>query len=375
MRIGIDATALYGRYGGVQYALWNLLYALSRENNAHQYIVFVPSDGPPPRLRQMMNAQWQWRFLPFPGSARMQRILWQQTQLPALLQKENCDLLYAPTYVSPARISIPVVLTVYDLIALKHPQFATVANRMHYRLLMSPSLKGAARIAVPSEAVRLDINHYFGSSIAAKTHIVPLGLEPFFRQTIDVAEKEAVRRHYQLPQKYFLFIGNKEPKKNLSALIDAYLQLQARLPHAPPLVVAGGTRPWKNQHIPPHSHIHQTGYVRRRHLPALYAASMGFIFPTLAEGFGLPVLEALASGAPVITTRAVPICGVSKCVQMVNAHSAPQIAAAMEELLINPQLRKRAEEVGPQFAGTFTWQRTAREMLQLFTAAADAPQP
>ncbi|MEO6906311.1 MAG: glycosyltransferase, partial [Abditibacteriaceae bacterium] len=111
----------------------------------------------------------------------------------------------------------------------------------------------------------------------------------------------------------------------------------------------------------------EIGYIRRRHLPALYAGSIGLVFPTLAEGFGLPVLEALACGAPVITTNAVPISGVEREAQIVDLNSPEQIASAMEKLLDDQELINRARLEEPNFAAPFTWKRAAEQMLELFT--------
>jgi glycosyltransferase involved in cell wall biosynthesis len=366
MRIGIDATALYGRYGGVQYAVWNLLFALCRQENDHEYIVYIPANGPPQRLRQKFDSRWQWRVLPFNGQQRLTRIAWQQLALPGLLKHDQCDLSYAPTYIAPVLSPVPVVLTVFDIIALEHPQFATAANRFHYQLLLPASIRRAAQIAVPSEDVRQKIGERFGAKVLLKSHVIPLGLEPLFFEEKNIALINTVREQYQLPQKYFLFVGNREPKKNIDGLIAAYQLLKKSREDAPALVLAGGARPWKNPSIMIDD-LHEIGYIRRRHLPALYAGSAGLIFPTLAEGFGLPVLEALASGTPVITTRAVPIPGIKNVAQIVNANSSQRIAGAMEKLLDDPEITNLSRAKGPEFAAPFTWKRTAEQMLELFT--------
>ncbi|MEO6909019.1 MAG: glycosyltransferase family 1 protein [Abditibacteriaceae bacterium] len=366
MRIAIDATALYGRYGGVQYAVWNLLFALGRQENEHEYIVYVPVNGPPLRLRQKFSSRWQWRFLSFKGEERVRRIAWQQLALPSLLKRDRCDLLYSPTYVAPVFSPVPVVLTVFDIIALEHPEFATRSNRIHYQMLLPLSLRRAKQIAVPSDSVRQKIGARFGAKVLLKTHVVPLGLEPLFFKEQTVAQIETVREKYQLPQRYFLFVGNREPKKNVEDLVAAYQLLKRHRKDVPALVLAGGPRPWKNQQIAIEN-VHEIGYIPRRHLPALYAGSIGLVFPTLAEGFGLPVLEALACGAPVITTNAVPISGVERVAQIVDLNSPEQIASAMENLLDDPELINKACLEGPNFAAPFTWKRAAEQMLELFT--------
>src|SRR5687767_9692892 len=156
MNIGIDATALYGRYSGVEYALWNLLHALRAVDDDNEYIVYIPQDGPPPNL-QKFNSRWRWVRLPFTGAQKLGRIFWQQVLLPHQLQRDQCQILHAPTYIAPLRAPVPVVLTVYDLIALTQPHFATLANRLHYGVLLPRCIERAQRVIVPSDAVRREI--------------------------------------------------------------------------------------------------------------------------------------------------------------------------------------------------------------------------
>ena len=175
MRIAVDATALYGRYGGVEYSLWNLLCGLHAQDTQHEYCVYIPADGPPPTLLQPFNARWRWIRLPFEGRQKLRRIFWQQRILPGRLLRDGCDILHAPTYVAPLQTSVPTVLTVYDLIALTHPQFATPLNRLHYGALLPASIKRATRIIVPSQAVAREITARFPARFP---HVVELGLEP-----------------------------------------------------------------------------------------------------------------------------------------------------------------------------------------------------
>jgi hypothetical protein len=115
LNIAIDGTALYGRYGGVAYALWNLLAALGDEDEENRYVVFVPRDGPPREQTARLGARFRFVRLPFDGAARLRRIAWQQFQLPRVLARSRFDLFHAPNYVAPLLARTPLVLTVYDL--------------------------------------------------------------------------------------------------------------------------------------------------------------------------------------------------------------------------------------------------------------------
>lgn len=361
MRIGVDATALYGRYGGVEYSLWNLLGALCAEDLHNQYCVFIPHDGPPPEQLRVFNARWRWIRLPFCGAEKLRRIVWQQTLLPGQLLREKCDLLHAPTYIAPLSTPVPVALTVYDLIAIAQPQFATPLNRRHYGVMLPQSIARACRIMVPSENVKGEITARFPDA-AARTRVVPLGVEPIFFGEPSTPVVREVRARYDLPEKYLLFVGNFEPKKNLDNLLRAL----ESIPDAPPLVVAGGMRSWPQSQVRSTPASRTIGYVARRDLPVLYAHCEAFVFPSLAEGFGLPVLEALACGAPVVTSAAVPLPHLENAALICDAHRPESIAAVVQGVLRDGDERARLKKAGREYARPFTWRRAARETLEIY---------
>lgn len=363
LRIALDGTALYGVYGGVEYSLWNLLLALNSLGSSHQWTVFIPDDGPTVEQLATFGPQWQWHRLPFNGTAKARRIFWQQFQLPKLLN--GFDLLHAPTYVAPLRSPIPVVLGVYDVIALTHPEFATRTNRLHYGLVLPRALRRATHIIVPSGAVRDDVESFApGQQIS----VVPLGVEPIFHQEISASDLAACRERYKLPMDYLFFAGNFEPKKNLAALLKAH----ALLPDAP-LIIAGGARGWAGHEISADGkRVRLLGHVPRHDLPLLYAGCAAFVFPTLAEGFCLPVLEALAAGAPVVTTKAVPLPNIHNFVKLCEAQDVSSIAHAIQSVLQNPDEAQEMRRAGRVYAREFTWERTAQQTLEVYEAVSSS---
>lgn len=366
LRIAIDGTALYGRYGGVAYALWNLLAALAEEDEDVRYIVFIPRDGPPRAQTERLGARFRFVRLPFEGGARFRRIAWQQFELPRVLAGAHFDVLHAPTYVAPLLARTPLVLTVYDLIALDTPHFATLSNRLHYGALLERSIRNAQLVSVPSQSVRDTILER-GFTSGNRVRVVAPGVEPAFFGADDAA-KTSVKTRYALPEKYLLFVGNFEPKKNLKTLLRAL----ENVPHAPPLVLAGGSRAWKNEArvLANHPRVRDIGYVARRDLPALYALCEAFVFPSFAEGFGLPVLEALASGAPTLASTRVPIEGLENAALLCEPDDAHALSSQLQRLLRDENLRATLRENGPRLAQKFTWRRAARETLQLYREAA-----
>lgn len=370
LHIGIDGTALYGVYGGVEYSLWNLLVALRALDTAHRFTVWIPHDGPTENQTATFGANWTWRRLRFRGSAKIRRIYWQQCELPRLLRRQRCDLLHAPTYVAPLRVSIPVVLGVYDLIALTHPEFATPANRRHYGLVLPRCLASAARIVVPSTAVKDDIERLVPRA-DERVEVVPLGVEAAFFAGEATDAQRAVRERYGLPPEYLLFSGNFEPKKNLVTLLRALDQV----PDAPPLALVGGGRAWSGHDLESlllgapravRSRVCLIGYVPRRDMPAIFAGCRAFVFPSLAEGFCLPVAEALASGAPVVTSDAVPLPNLKHVALLSSPTDETALADNIRRVLSDAALATRLRAAGRDYARQFTWQRSARQMLQIY---------
>jgi glycosyltransferase involved in cell wall biosynthesis len=402
MRIGIDATALYGRYGGVEYALWNLLGALEAVDKQNQYVVYIPHDGPPPANLHRFGVRWRWVRLPFHGADKARRVFWQQALLPRQLNVDNCDILHSPTYVCPLRCSVPIVLTVYDFIALSHPQYATRMNSLHYGTMLPRAVRAAQRIMVPSDFVQRELKRRVPDALT-RSCVVPLGVEPAFHQTPTPEHVDEVRERYHLPQKFLLFVGNPEPKKNVRNLIRALEMLPVEPRFDLPLIVTGGARAWSDYEIgqtydssrqydsvqstlngapqlvagkqsatlartgtPRAVETISLGYVPRRDLPVLYALCEAFVFPSLVEGFGLPVLEALAAGAPTIASDRVPLPGVEQVALICNPHHPDNIAAQVMKVLSDADLRAELRHRARAFAEPYTWRRTAEMTLDVY---------
>lgn len=386
MKIGIDATALYGRYGGVEYALWNLLGALNAiEQTAalrHKWVIYVPQDGPSAEQTKAFDSHWQWRRLPFRGSEKWKRIAWQQGVLAKAAERDGCEVLHCPTYVCPLRANLPIVLTIYDFIALTHPHFATPLNRAHYGWMLPRCARRAARIMVPSEPVRRELVRRVPEA-GARCVVVPLGVEADFGQSFSEEQLQAARKTWNLPPRFVLFVGNAEPKKNARAILEAMKLLPAALREIP-LVVSGGARAWQEWEIgtssqtllksapPTNASLEprtlSLGYIERGDLPLLYALCDAFVFPSLAEGFGLPVLEALAGGAPVIASDRVPLADLETAAIVVEPHDVKALAQQLEILLSDAALRADLSARGRRFAQPYSWQRTAQMTLDVYAS-------
>jgi glycosyltransferase involved in cell wall biosynthesis len=367
MRVGIDGSLLYGNYSGVEYAIWLLLKAIAsrEESREHEFVVYVPhdfrGDEPNPFHPLPQSADSNWRFVraPFEGKQKLIRILWQQLTLPRRMKKDRLDLFHAPAYVLPLRASVPTVLTVYDAMAFTHPQFCTLANRLHYRRVMPLSAQKAQRVIVPSQAICDDLVNVLQLQ-NEKIQVIPLGVEDIFFEEPSRERQQAVKEKYQLPEQFFLFVGNVELKKNLSLLLGIWTK------KLPPLVIAG-TWLMGIELFGRFQNIKALGYVPREELPALYALATAFVFPSLYEGFGLPPLEAMACGTPVICSNAGALPEVvGTAAMLANPHEPSEWTLAMELIVKDASLRERLRRAGRERARQFTWERTARAVMAVY---------
>ena len=362
MKIVFDATALHhssGQRGGIETALWETFAQLRALDGRNFYLVCVPADAPVGRDDSWRSSErWIWHRLPFNSAQKSRRIWWQQCELPQLLRDVGADLLHSWNYVMPLMSPVPTILTVQDLIALDQPRFARRANRAHYRALMPQSLKRAARILVSTPQTRAAV---LRRAPRADVRVIPLGLAPEFTAPIAPDAIENARAKYDLPPRFLFFLGNFEPKKNLPNLLRA-LKL---LPDAPPLILAGGIAPWPDSDALLRG-VRQLGFVPRGDVAALLSACEVFCFPSLCEGFGLPVTEALACGAPVVASNRVPLPNLNQYALCPDAHQPRAIADAILRLLNDQTLRQKLSAAGRQYAREFTWQRAARATLDVY---------
>jgi len=369
MRIGIDGTLLHGRYSGVEYSIHHLLHALARCDAENEFVVYVPAgfqpdgDFPP---------SFTWHYTSFPGRRRLRRIFWQQCQLPRQLVRDGVDIHHGPGYIIPLRCPVPAVVTVYDIIALTHPRLCRLANFLHYRWALPRVLRRAARVIVPSESVKDDIVRLFPET-APRLRVVPLGIDEVYFHPIKDETAKRVRAKFALPERYILFIGNLEKKKNLRMLIEVFGDLKARhaIPHH--LVLAGCLRTATAdlhhaiQNVSDNNSIHLLDYVPQEDLPALYRAAEVFVLPSLVEGFGLPVLEAMALGTPVVASNRGALPEVVADAGLLCDPEDPQsLREALLRLINDQHLRLRLSEAGNKRAQEFTWKKTAEQVISIY---------
>jgi glycosyltransferase involved in cell wall biosynthesis len=257
---------------------------------------------------------------------------------------------------------------VYDMVAFMPGTEAQPRAARIERLTIKPAIRRAARLVCISHATESDLVRLFPGA-NGKTSVVPLAADRRFHEPPPAAEVEPVAaRHGVAPGAYVLAAGTLEPRKNLLRLIAAHAALPAELASAHPLLIVG-PRGWEEEEIVRKATggagVHLTGFVPDEELAALYAGCTTFCYPSLYEGFGLPVLEAMAAGAAVITSNvsSLPEVG-GDAVEYVDPHDESSITGALERLLRAPDERARLAERARQRAAEFSWERVASGILE-----------
>lgn len=297
--------------------------------------------------------------------------IWEQVFLPQQISKH--EILWSPANSGPLAVSRQV-LTIHDLSVVDHPEWFNPRFAIWYRWLLPRLAHRVKLIITDSLYSKIRISRAFRIS-ADKIHVVPCGVdaEKFYPRP-DV-ERARLRRKYSLPPAYMLFVGTLEPRKNLPTLVHAWAQVfrEVRPVH---LVIAGGPGDAfrRLSHLEaPADGVLQVGYVSDADLPALYSAALGFVMPSLYEGFGLPILEAMACGTPVIAGRAAALPEVvGESGLLIDPLSVPDLAAALRCLVQDDELRRDLARKGYERSRLYTWDRSARLVRQALQQAGAA---
>lgn len=299
------------------------------------------------------------------------RAAWLQTLLPLQIARFRPDAAFFPNYLAPVVPTVPYVLTVHDLAVFLYPETFTFKKRVLQRSALPLLVRQAAAILTPSEATKRDLLRLIPTN-PHKIHAIALAPGEAFRDPPDELAIARQRKALQLPERYLLAVGTLEPRKNLVRLVRAFEHLAAAHPDAQ-LVVAGA-KGWRDAGIqaafgqsPARERIRLLGYVEPEALRVLYHQAVALCYPSLYEGFGLPVVEAMAMGTPVLTSRGSSLDEVAAgAAVVVDPLSIDQISAGMERLWTDAPLRHDLRLQGLARAGQLSWANTARATREVF---------
>ncbi|MDA3895650.1 MAG: glycosyltransferase family 1 protein [Desulfobacteraceae bacterium] len=362
MNIGIDARPLSYNLTGIGYYLKNTLDALQSIDDVNNYYLVSNKII----NYQLVNDKWQKIEGRFGYSSVSSP--WMQFMAPRIAYKCKFDVFWGTRHHLPLFLPFQVkrLVTIHDLVHLKHPETMLKKNLILERILMNRSLATADAIISISHATAADILKYYPDVSRENIYTVYPGVPKLKRKKASCAIVE------QLPHNYFLFVGTMEPRKNLHNLLRAFERLNPEN-YDVHLVIAGG-RGWKDKELKIFfdnykfaSRIVFTGYVPREIMISLYKKAACLIFPSLYEGFGFPIIEAMSCGIPVITSDRSSMKEIaSDAALLVNPYDIASIEGAMKLILTDKDLKKKLIEKAALRLKIFSWDRCARESMAIF---------
>jgi glycosyltransferase involved in cell wall biosynthesis len=368
-RIGFDARKV--RDFGIGSYVRHLLTAVAQreESRAYRFRVYAPRadrdllSGLPDHFEVVSEES--------PGYS-----LAELTRFAGRLFRDRLDLFHATHYVLPPLWRSRAVVTIHDIIHVLYPQFLpSRAAHFYARAMIRRALERADRIITVSYNTRHDLTDYFGVD-AGRVEVIYNGVSPLFRTDVSQEEQRRVREKHRIPSPYLFFLGGEKPHKNLQNVLKAFGEARRRrsLPHA---LVLGGPMPRNRARrealidaLDLRATVVETGILQEEDLPGLYAGADAFLYPTLYEGFGLPVIEAMACGTPVLTSSTSALQEIAGgFAYLVDPMDVDAIAGGIVLLTTDQRVREDFRELGKKRALDFNWDKAAEKTLEVYGAA------
>ncbi|MGI4789437.1 MAG: glycosyltransferase family 4 protein [Janthinobacterium lividum] len=373
MRIGIDARTLSGRFTGDRTYWRGLIGGLAAIDTVNEYVLYTrgPVEG---ELPPGLGPNFIWREIARPASDA----LWMLLAFPLALKADKIDVAHTQYNIPLLGSPCPVVTTVHDVSFRVHPDLFLPKDRWILNTLVPRSMQKAAAIVAVSESTRRDILRFYKTIPKEKVHVILEAAGPQYR--IPEGGQETARltanKALELDDKpYLLAVGVLQPRKNLELLLDAFALLKLGPSPPPHRLIIAGKRGWLDDTDAQMAALPEAvtrdivlaGYVADADLPTLYGGADALCYPSRYEGFGLPPLEAMACGCPVLCSRSSSLPEVvGDAGILLPADNSHAWAHALERLLSSPTVLARWRERGPERAAQFSWEKTARETLLVY---------
>lgn len=370
LRIGFDARYITDRYHGIGRMAFSLVQAMLAAGTDERFVLFTPSRQDRRFDLDALGASDRVELvpLPIPLLLPLDQFAW-----PVLVRRHRLDLVHSPYVAGPALAGVPTIVTVHDLILERFPAYApSRLLRLGYGATAAVTLRRAAAIVAVSHATRDDLEAHYPFT-RGRTHVIHNGVSPVFAAdaTDDAQRRATVRERYALPDRFVLAVGAGRPHKNLAVLLEAI----AMDGHDGPDAVIVGT---PDRRFPDdvgtaiealglEPRVRRVPFVAEEDMAVVYAMAEALVFPSLVEGFGLPILEAMAAGTPVIASDASVMPEVAGDAALYFAPDDPAaLAAHLRDLTSRPDLASRLRAAGQARVASFTWERAARSTLGLY---------
>jgi glycosyltransferase involved in cell wall biosynthesis len=376
MKIGIEGQRLFrNKKHGMDMVALELIRNLQQLDHKNEYVIFIKPDSDDTVLTQTDNfkiIKLKGGFYPF----------WEQFSLPRAARKEGCQILHCTSNTAPVHSKIPLVVTLHDIIYMESSYLKILKGtgtlyqkigNIYRRLVVPYIVKKSSKIITVSHFEKNRIGQFFGIKGDNRLTAVYNGVSDYFKPVTNVAELQRVKLKYNLPDHFFFFLGNTDPKKNTKGTLKAFSDFLQKTKSDYRLVMLDYDLMELEKlldDIGDKELIHRivlTGYVVNTDLPAIYCQSDIFLYPSLRESFGIPMLEAMACGVPVITsnTSSMPeIAG--KAAYMIDPFNAEEITMAMINLVNDQERRTDLIHLGIERAACFSWHAMASNVLEIY---------
>ena len=368
-RVLVDATAVPADRGGVGRYVDGLLAALSVAD-ANLAIVCQRADA---ERYARMAPQADVVAGPAAIAHRPARLAWEQTGLPLVAQQVMAEVVHSPHYTMPLRVGRPVVVTIHDATFFTTPEQHTAVKGTFFRSATRTALRRASRVIVPSKATRDELVRVLDAD-STKIDVAYHGVDPDVFHVPTDADKARVAARLGLRGAYIAFLGQLEPRKNVPNLIRGWAKAVHWRDDPPALVLAGGSG-WDEDvdaaisEVPSNLRVLRPGYLRFADLPAYLGGATVCAYPSHGEGFGLPVLEAMACGTPVLTTHRLSLPEVGGDAVAYTEPGVDDIAEALSALLDDPARRRSLADAALARAREFTWAASAEAHMAAYVRA------
>lgn len=371
MRIGIEAQRLFRKKKhGMDIVALELIKAIQRADTQHEFFIFVKPDEDDGILEETENV----KIVRVKGASYP---FWEQVRLPNTIKKYNLDVLHCTANTAPINCPVPLVVTLHDIIflekinVLKGSLYQRMGNL--YRRWNVPRLLNICKtIVTVSNFERDRILHHFHLP-KEKVVAVPNAVGNHFKQVVNSEELQKAKATYNLPDKFIFFLGNSDPKKNVRGVISALLELKKNGKLAMPLVMPDLRKEYLQNILHElratelSNDILLCGYIPNQELPAVLSQASLFLYPSLRESFGIPLLEAMACGVPVITSNTASMPEVAgNAAAFIDPFTPHTLAQKIDELLNNPTMCKELAQKGLERSKEFSWDITAQKMIELY---------
>lgn len=372
MKITIDATGLSRhKTGTVTYLVEILAQWNSDRTIAHDFVVFCTIQT----RHHFDDLQLDKRFLlSIVPVRKLIQMMWQQTLLPLFLLRHKVDVHWGPGFVLPLLGVCPMVVTIHDMTFDLFPESHEPIKRLYFPFMIRRAVKRANKVLVDSESTANDLDRLIPGS-AEKTVVAHLAARTLSVKRVSPnLDVHSPSQENPTSGPYVLFIGTLEPRKNLYRLLQAWKQLSVDARFEYRLIVVG-VKGWMVEQLEQqgNDNVEFVGHVPDHHLQAYLRGASCFVYPSLYEGFGLPVIEAMAAGIPVLTSNVGATREIARdAAVLVDPMSAKGIEDGLRKLLTDPNLRQQMSEAGIKRAGEFSWEVTSKLTLDNLTEAASA---